>query len=115
MRLLVAILALTLMPAAIAATAPAASGPAKPVCLDPNKDYDADYLSGRAVLLKATQGRRPRAKLKADTNCIGLDAQARIRVDAKGDCIAAGDMLKLRRPGDSGVQTCQITQVTPAP
>jgi hypothetical protein len=113
MRHLVAILALSaLMPPAIAATAPATSVPAKPVCLNPNKDYDADYLSGRAVLLAATEGKRPRAKLKADTNCIGLDARARIRVDAKGDCVAAGDMLKLRRPGDSGMQTCQITQIT---
>lgn len=100
--------------------APAALHPATPVmptapavCLNPKKDYDADYLSGRMVLIKATEGKKPRARLKADTNCIGIDGGVHIKLDSQGTCVAAGDALKLRRNGDFGWQTCQITQVTP--
>ena len=83
------------------------------MCLDPKKDYNADYMSGRAVLIAAKVGKTPRAKLKADTNCIGIDGTAHIKLDAKGKCVAVGDDLKLRRNGDYGWQTCQITQITP--
>lgn len=97
------------------ATAPlrAALPPAPPLCLNPNKDYNANYLSGRAVLIKAMAGKKPRATLKADTNCIGIDGTVHIKLDAKGACLVAGDALKLRRNGDYGWQTCQITQITP--
>jgi hypothetical protein len=87
--------------------------PASAVCLNPKKSYNADYMSGRAVLIEAKVGKAPRAKLKADTNCIGIDSKVHIKLDAKGECVAAGDDLKLRRNGDYGWQTCQITQLTP--
>jgi hypothetical protein len=93
--------------------APAAKPPASAICLDPNEEYDADYLSGRAVLIKAKAGKKPHTELKADTNCIGIDGSVHIKLDAKGDCIVVGDSLKLRRNGDFGWQTCQITQITP--
>ena len=99
-------------PAALHPVAPVVS-PAPAICLNPKRDYDADYLSGRAVLIKATAGKKPRATLKADTNCIGIDRGVHIKLDAKGDCVAVGDALKLRRNGDYGWQTCQITQITP--
>ena len=100
------------VPTALHPAAPMAP-PVATVCLNPKKDYDADYLSGRAVLIKANVGKKPRAKLKADTNCIGIDGSVHIKLDAKGDCLVAGDALKLRRNGDFGWQTCQITQITP--
>ena len=87
--------------------------PAATVCINPKKDYDADYLSGRTVLIKANVGKKPRAKLKADTNCIGIDGSVHIKLDAEGACLVVGDKLKLRRNGDFGWQTCQITQITP--
>jgi len=93
--------------------APPVAPPAAAVCLNPQKDYDADYLSGRAVLIKANVGKKPRAKLKADTNCIGIDGSVHIKLDAKGACLVVGDAVKLRRNGDFGWQTCQITQITP--
>jgi hypothetical protein len=97
-----------LHPAPVVAPAPVAE-----VCLNPKKDYDADYLSGRAVLIKANEGRKPRPRLKADTNCIGIDGSVKIKLDSQGKCVMAGDALKLRRNGDFGWQTCQITQITP--
>lgn len=99
---------------AIAALHPAgpAATPAPTVCLNPNKTYNADYLSGRAVLIEAKVGKN-RPKLKADTNCIGIDGSVHIKLDARGDCLAVGDALKLRRDADFGWQTCQITQITP--
>lgn len=100
-------------PATALHPAPVATPAAPAVCLNPKKDYDADFLSGRAVLIKANVGKKPRAKLRADTNCIGIDGSVHIKVEAKGDCLVAGDTLKLRRNGDFGWQTCQITQLTP--
>ena len=93
--------------------APVAAPPAAAVCLNPKKDYDADFLSGRAVLIKANEGRKPRPILKADTNCIGIDGSAHIKLDSQGKCVVVGDAVKLRRNGDFGWQTCQITQITP--
>jgi len=92
---------------------PSVAPPASVICLNPNRDYDADYMSGRAVLIEAKAGKKPRAKLKADTNCIGIDSTVHIKLDAKGACLVVGDALKLRRNGDYGWQTCQITQLTP--
>ena len=99
--------------AAPALRSPAIVPPAPAVCLNPKKNYNADYMSGRAVLIETKVGKAPRAKLRADTNCIGIDSTAHIKVDAKGACVAVGDDLKLRRNGDYGWQTCQITQLTP--
>jgi hypothetical protein len=87
--------------------------PSASVCLNPRKDYDAGYLAGRTVLITAKDGKKPRPKLKADTNCIGIDGGVHIKLDSQGKCVAAGDALKLRRNGDYGWQTCQITQITP--
>jgi len=97
------------------AGAPAAAPPASALCLNPDKNYDADWIAGRAVSIKATAGKRPRASYRAETNCIGIDGRARITIEAKQTCLAAGDAVKLRRPGDAGVQTCAIVKLDPAP
>jgi len=91
----------------------ATPAPASEVCLNPKKDYDADFLSGRTILIKANEGRKPRPRLKADTNCIGIDGSVHIKLGSEGKCVMVGDAVKLRRNGDFGWQTCQITQITP--
>lgn len=102
----------------VASAGLAGQPPPKPpaaICLDPKKDYDAEWLSGRAVIVKANVGKPPRAKVKAETNCIGIDGGADVSFEAKGACLAAGDTVKIQRRHDNGVQTCQVTQVTAAP
>lgn len=96
-------------PPVAAAPAPA---PAPGTCLDPKKAYDADYLAGRAVWVMSKHG-KPKIKVKAETNCIGIDGGVtKVEVEAKGACLAAGDTIMLKRPGNP-IQTCRIVKVDP--
>lgn len=85
---------------------------APPACLDPTKPYHAKWLSGRDVLVAASTGKQ-RLALRLSTNCISLDAAGRIFVSSTGACLAAGDGVTIRRPGEPA-QTCKITGVAPA-
>jgi hypothetical protein len=104
---------LTTLQAASAIAAPAAPPmSAPPACLDPTKPYHAKWLSGRDVLVAASTGKQ-RLALRLSTNCISLDAAGRIFVSSTGACLAAGDGVTIRRPGEPA-QTCKITGVAPA-
>ncbi|MEJ1970703.1 MAG: hypothetical protein WDN03_19055 [Rhizomicrobium sp.] len=88
-----------------------AGGSAAPLCLDPSKPYEAVWVSGRTVDVTAKRG-KPRAEVHIETDCIGIDGHARIKVQARAVCLAAGDIVQLKRSGDP-VQTCNITKVSP--
>jgi hypothetical protein len=90
--------------------APALAAPAtNQMCLDPDKPYHAKYLSGQDILVNATHG-KVHPLLRVSTNCIGIDGGAKITFTAASGCLAVGDGVALKRPGEP-VQTCQITRI----
>ena len=108
--LLSAFLLIVSIPPAIAA--PAAPPLAAATCLNPEKPYHAKWLSGTNVLVTATHGRKP-AQVRIQTNCIGIDGGAKISVSATAQCLAPGDGVELKRPGEP-VQTCRVSKIDPA-